>query len=183
MTAAAARNRQHARPRAILAEGRAVVHRGAVSGRAAVGGGVQGAEGGCRADADRARLLLEGPQAADPRARRRARLPAACDRRSGQGPRHLPEADGDGRRGVRAAVRWQRRPTFARAVSRRYADLVDRRAGRRRDLARRSRPRDAASARSRRPSLACPMPTAAEACAAGRRNATRPNCSPASGRR
>ena len=109
MTAAvAAKQEDHAGPRAVLAQGRAVLHRAAVPGRAAVGGSVQGAQGRSGPDADGARLLLEGPQAADPRARRRARLAFARDRRSGEGPRHLPEADGDGRRRLRAPVRWQR---------------------------------------------------------------------------
>ena len=57
------------RPRAVLLEGRAVFHRGTVSCRAAVGGGVQGAQGGRRANADRARLVLEGAQTAHPGAR------------------------------------------------------------------------------------------------------------------
>ena len=75
--------------------------------------------GGCRrrrtrsarlaqADVDGARLLLEGPQAADPGARGGARHPVARHRRSGQGPRNLPQADGDGRSCLRAPVRRQR---------------------------------------------------------------------------
>ena len=55
----AARLDTPAGPRALFAEGRAFIHRAAVSGRAAFGGGIQGAQGGSRPDPYGARVLLE----------------------------------------------------------------------------------------------------------------------------
>ena len=82
------------RRHAVLPEGCARAHRAAAAGAEALGRGLQGADGGQRQDAHRARQLLERPQAAHPEQGLHPRLPAAGDRRSGARPGDLREADG-----------------------------------------------------------------------------------------
>ena len=73
------------------------LHRGPASGLEALEGMLQGAEGERRPDADGARQLLEGPQAAHPGARRRSGPAPAGQRRPRPRPRDLPQAHAHGR--------------------------------------------------------------------------------------
>ena len=130
-----------------------------------------------RPDVNRAWLLLEGPQATHPGARRRARLPVTCHDDRGGGPRHFLKlmAMDDaafGRRSTGARRFARLFPAYAELVTeergRRRAwrdDLSDERAGR----ADRGGVREPALCRSR------------EALCGGPKSATSRNCSRPSG--